>query len=163
MVPEFKKKTTVSYLSTHTSYIFLCFSSFRNLWIVFSSFILAICHHVLNHIVSKTLDKYWVRCKREVKTLFVFPENRDIIKLTINLIILMIPFFKKIVRNSLTFPIDHTVEWCWPFWSSTFTFVLCHIHGRIWNISTPFFDTETLFQTNKIVDNTNERYGSVYW
>ena len=26
-----------------------------------------------------------------------------------------------------------------------------------------FFDTKTLFQINKIDDNTNERYGSVYW
>ena len=42
-------------------------------------------------------------------------------------------------------------------------FVLRHIHGKIWYISTPFFDTETLFQTNKIDDNTSERYGSVYW
>ena len=27
----------------------------------------------------------------------------------------------------------------------------------------PFFDTETLFQTNNVDGNTNEGYGSVYW
>ena len=37
--------------------------------------------HVLNRIVSKTLDQYWVRGKREVKIIFYFPENPDIIKL----------------------------------------------------------------------------------
>ena len=105
--------------------------------------------------LSKTLDQYWVRGKREVKNSFWFSWKSRHNQIN-NLIILMIPFFKNIVRNSLTFQTGHTIEWCWPFWSSTFTFVLCHIHGKVWNISTHFST-----QTNKIDDNTNERYASV--
>ena len=46
-----------------------------------SSFILATCHHVLNHIVIKPLDQY--SCPRQnerLKILFCFPENPHIIK-----------------------------------------------------------------------------------
>ena len=64
------------------------------------------------------------RQNERLKVLFCFPENPHIIKLTINLIIVMIPFFKKILCNSLVFQIDHTVEWRLPFWSPTFTVFL---------------------------------------
>ena len=80
-----------------------------------------------------------------LKILFDFPENPDIIKLIIHLIILMIPFFKKNRTKFSYFP-----NW-WPFWSSTFTFVLCHIHGKIWNISTPFLTQKHFFRQIKLM------------
>ena len=97
------------------------------------------------------------RQNERLKILFDFPENPDIIKLKINLIILMIPFFKKNRTKFFYFP-----NWsrCWMMLAILIIIIhFCDIS----NISTSFFDTETLFQSNKIDDNTNERYGSVYW
>ena len=106
-----------------------------------------------------------------MKVLFCFPENPHIIKLTVNLIIVMVPFFKKSYAKFSYFPnrshcwmtlaILITNMHCFPFYAILFTPDTFTV--KMWNISTPFFDTETLFQTNKIDGNINEKYGSIYW
>ena len=62
MVPE-SSKPTVTYLSIHISYIFLIFlliQKFVSRAFVVHSDNMPSHDHVMNNIVSQTLDQYWV-------------------------------------------------------------------------------------------------------
>ena len=169
MVLEFSK-STVTYLSTHTSYLFLSFSLFRNLWIVSSSFILVACYHIQN---KQNLGPILgLRQNDRLKILFCFPGNPHIIKFTINLIIAMITFFKKsyaillfskqIIMLNDACHSDRQLSPFFPFYAILFTPSTFTVRYAIFLLHL-FFTQKHFFRQNKIDDNTNERYGSVYW
>ena len=126
---------------------------------------------VLKNIVSKTLGP--ILCPRQnerLKILFCFPENPHIIKLTNNVIIVMIPFFKNCMQFSCfpnrshywtTLAILITNIHCFPFYVILFTPDTFMVRYEIFLLH--FLTQKHFFQTNKIDGNTNERYDSVYW
>ena len=128
MVPEFSKPT-FTYLSTNISYLFFIFlliQKFANrVFFVHSGN----RYHVLN---KQNLGPILgPRQNERLKILFCFPENPQIIKLTINLIIVMIPFFKKsyvIILFSKLITLlndschsEHQHSLCFPFHAILFT------------------------------------------
>ena len=75
----------------------------------------------------------------------------------------MIPFFKKIVRNSLTSQMIALLnDACHSDHQHSLLFLMPHSLQDMKYFYSIFY-TETLFQTKKIDDNTNERYAPVFW